>query len=130
MPCRSGVLVPQPGIEPAPLALEAQRLNHGTAREVLDGEQFEIRGLTWTCLSPGPGTQQALSRAHVVTGLDQLQLIKPWTCLSPGPGTQQALSRAHVVSGLDQLQLIKPAPVHSPHTGSNSHGSFFPYTRF
>ena len=99
MPCRSGVLVPQPGIEPAPLALEAQRLNHGTAREVLDGEQFEIRGLTWTCLSPGPGTQQALSRAHVV-------------------------------SGLDQLQLIKPAPVHSPHTGSNSHGSFFPYTRF
>ena len=99
MPCRSVVLVPQPGIEPVPLALEAQRLNHGTAREVLDGEQFEIRALTWTCLSPGPGTQQALNRAHVVIGLDQ-------------------------------LHLIKSALFHSPHTGSNSHGSFFPYTRF
>ena len=29
-----GTLVPLPGIEPAPLALEAQSLNHWTAREV------------------------------------------------------------------------------------------------
>ena len=29
-----GILVPQPGIEPAPLALEVQNLNHWTAREV------------------------------------------------------------------------------------------------
>ena len=29
-----GVLVPRPGIEPAPTALEAQNLNHWTAREV------------------------------------------------------------------------------------------------
>ena len=99
MPCRSGVLVPQPGIEPAPLALQTQRLNCQTSREVLDGEQFEIRALTWTCLSPGPGTQQALNRAHVVIGLDQ-------------------------------LHLIKSALFHSPHTGSSSHGSFFPCTRF
>ena len=29
-----GILVPQPGFEPAPPALEAQSLNHWTAREV------------------------------------------------------------------------------------------------
>ena len=29
-----GVLVPPPGIKPAPPALEAQNLNHWTAREV------------------------------------------------------------------------------------------------
>ena len=29
-----GILVPQPGIEPAPPAVEAQSLNHWTAREV------------------------------------------------------------------------------------------------
>ena len=29
-----GILVPQPGIEPVPPALEAQSLNHWTAREV------------------------------------------------------------------------------------------------
>ena len=31
---KCGILVPRPGIEPAPLALEAQSLNHWTAREV------------------------------------------------------------------------------------------------
>ena len=31
-----GILVPQPGTEPAPLTLEAQRVNHWTAREVLE----------------------------------------------------------------------------------------------
>ena len=30
-----GILVPQPGIEPGPLAVEALSLNHWTAREVL-----------------------------------------------------------------------------------------------
>ena len=29
-----GILVPQPGIEPSPPALEAQSLNHWTTREV------------------------------------------------------------------------------------------------
>ena len=29
-----GILVPQPGIEPTPLAVEAWSLNHWTAREV------------------------------------------------------------------------------------------------
>ena len=29
-----GILVPRPGIKPAPLALEVQSLNHWTAREV------------------------------------------------------------------------------------------------
>ena len=32
-----GILVPLPGIEPAPPAVEAQSLNHWTAREVPDG---------------------------------------------------------------------------------------------
>ena len=32
MACR--ILVPQPGIEPAPLALEAQGLEHWTTKEV------------------------------------------------------------------------------------------------
>ena len=31
----AGVLVPQPGIEPVSLALEAQSLSHWTTREVL-----------------------------------------------------------------------------------------------
>ena len=31
-----GILVPQPGIKPTPPALEAQSLNHWTAREVLE----------------------------------------------------------------------------------------------
>ena len=29
-----GILVPRPGLEPAPLILEAQNLNHWTTREV------------------------------------------------------------------------------------------------
>ena len=29
-----GILVPQPGIEPVPPALEAQRVNHWTTRDV------------------------------------------------------------------------------------------------
>ena len=32
-----GIFVPQPGIEPTSLLLEAQSLNHWTAREVPDG---------------------------------------------------------------------------------------------
>ena len=31
-----GILIPQPGIKPVPLALEARSLNHWTAREVLE----------------------------------------------------------------------------------------------
>ena len=31
-----GILIPPPGIEPVPPALEAQSLNHWTAREVPD----------------------------------------------------------------------------------------------
>ena len=37
-PC--GILVPQPGIEPVPRALEVQRLNHWTAREVPGSSSF------------------------------------------------------------------------------------------
>ena len=46
--CR--ILVPQPGIEPLPLAVEAQSLNHWTAREVLEATSltdiasFDFRG--------------------------------------------------------------------------------------
>ena len=35
-----GILVPWPGIEPAPLAVEAQSLNHFTAREVPQTVEF------------------------------------------------------------------------------------------
>ena len=35
-----GILVPQPRIEPMPLALEAQSPNHRTAREVSEMEKF------------------------------------------------------------------------------------------
>ena len=34
IPMARGILVPQPGIEPVPLALEAPSLNHWTTREV------------------------------------------------------------------------------------------------
>ena len=37
-----GILVPQPGMEAAPPALEAQRLNHWTAREVPDRVLGEV----------------------------------------------------------------------------------------
>ena len=36
-----GILVPQPGIEPMPLALGAQSLNHWTAKEVLNKSKFK-----------------------------------------------------------------------------------------
>ena len=35
-----GTLVPQPGIEPVPPAVEVQSLNHWTAREVLEHAPF------------------------------------------------------------------------------------------
>ena len=34
-PCNSGILVPQPRIKPAPLAVEAESSNHWSAREFL-----------------------------------------------------------------------------------------------
>ena len=35
-----GILVPQPGIEPVPLALESQNVKHWTFREVLKLSNF------------------------------------------------------------------------------------------
>ena len=57
-----GILVPQPGIEPTPPAVEAQSLNHWTAREVptpillnymlaLILLMFLILGITYCCLT-------------------------------------------------------------------------------
>ena len=40
-----GILVPQPGIEPAPPALEAQSLNHWTTREVPPSAYSQKQGL-------------------------------------------------------------------------------------
>ena len=37
-----GILVPQPGIEPVPPAVEAQSLNHWTAREVPLFPDFKV----------------------------------------------------------------------------------------
>ena len=41
-PCHMayGILVPQPGIEPSPLALESQNVKHWTFREVLKLSNF------------------------------------------------------------------------------------------
>ena len=39
-PVARGILVPQPGIKPVPPALEAQSLNHWTAREVPGCDYF------------------------------------------------------------------------------------------
>ena len=46
--CRAAcaILVPRPGIEPAPPALEAHSLNHWTAREVPDKTAFKIKTVT------------------------------------------------------------------------------------
>ena len=38
-----GILVPQPGIEPVPPALEVQSLNHWTAREVPHEKSLDKR---------------------------------------------------------------------------------------
>ena len=40
-----GILVPQPGIEHAPAAVEARSLNHWTDREVPKNDPFHIRTL-------------------------------------------------------------------------------------
>ena len=50
-----GILVPQPGIELAPPALEAQSLNHGTCREVpelsiLEAMSFSFQGAVFISL--------------------------------------------------------------------------------
>ena len=37
-----GILVPQPGIEPTPPAVEARRLNHWTTREVPSSSTFKV----------------------------------------------------------------------------------------
>ena len=37
---RWGILVPQPGIEPTPSALEVQSFNHWTTREVSEHKSF------------------------------------------------------------------------------------------
>ena len=41
MLCSMWILLPQPGIEPTPPALEVQSLNHWTTREVPSAEEFE-----------------------------------------------------------------------------------------
>ena len=46
-PCRAcGILVPWPGIEPKPLAVKAQSLNHRTTREFPHRHMFWSRGLS------------------------------------------------------------------------------------
>ena len=40
-----GIVVPRPGIEPTPLAVEAQSLNHWTAREVPDLHSFYLMSI-------------------------------------------------------------------------------------
>ena len=43
VPCSMRILVPQPGIDPVPPALEAQSLNHWTTGEVLEVVTSEWR---------------------------------------------------------------------------------------
>ena len=49
-----GILVPQPGIEPGPLAVEALSLNHWTARE-FPACAVLITSLLIVCLLGGQG---------------------------------------------------------------------------
>ena len=37
-----GILLPPPGIEPVPLALEAQNFKHWTARKYQDNSEFHL----------------------------------------------------------------------------------------
>ena len=56
-----GILVPQPGIEPVPLALEEQSLNHWTTREVPELDTFDSSVFKHYLLSASPSSQLSLS---------------------------------------------------------------------
>ena len=56
-----GIIGPQPGIKPVPPVLEAQRFNHGTAREVLNEEFYSTS-----------------SRAGLLTRLGCVQGVRWW----------------------------------------------------
>ena len=60
MACR--ILVPQPGIEPMPSAVEARNLNHWTAREVPEPNSLfqSLKGHKWKLLVPPCLTSSAL----------------------------------------------------------------------
>ena len=51
----AGILVPRPGIEPSPPAVEARSLNHWTAREVQETSIFKQRRAVVGPLSRGGG---------------------------------------------------------------------------
>ena len=53
--CRTacGILVPRPGIEPVPPAVEVQSLNHWTAREVPGFTYLKSRILLPVCMQMG-----------------------------------------------------------------------------
>ena len=53
-----GILVPHPGIEPAPPAVEAWSLNHQTAREVPGLIYFKTRNLCFLTPCPASGNHQ------------------------------------------------------------------------
>ena len=55
-----GILVPQPGMEPAPPAVEARSPNHWTAREAPPPQQVFVESL----LLPGPVWVLSTRRVH------------------------------------------------------------------
>ena len=65
-----GILVPQPGTEPVPPAVEAQSLNHWTTREVQKSTEHEIFLYDYTFLfSQIEGTRREWQRMRWLDGI-------------------------------------------------------------
>ena len=64
-----GILVPQPGIQPVPPAVEAWSLNHWTAREVPSPPLLNVK--CFPCVQPGALT---MTKSHTRPALPKLKL--------------------------------------------------------
>ena len=77
-----GILVPQPGIKPTPLAVEARSLNHWTARE------SPVQWLWSPCLTlyhPDQALSPPLASAHPLLSAFHSALISGAPLCPPGP---------------------------------------------
>ena len=74
-----GILVPQPGIEPMPSAMETQSPNHWTAREFVRSIQNKIGldGKASACNVGDPGSIPGLGRSPGEGNGNPLQILLP-----------------------------------------------------
>ena len=77
-------LVPWPGIEPGPPALEVQNLSHWTTKEVPRVSEWKLLSHVWLFVTPGlpspwnsPGQNTAVGRLSLLQGIFPTQGLNP-----------------------------------------------------